>query len=133
MKHIILILRLISAVVLLQTLYFKFTASPESVYIFTKLGVEPFGRVLSGLAELVTGILLLLPGTFHLLGAFLALNIMFGAIISHFLILGIEIQDDRGLLFSLACLVFLCASLILFFDRKKINLLYINFLKDKIK
>ena len=45
-------LRLIVAVILLQTLFFKFSAAKESVYIFSTLGMEPWGRIGSGVFEL---------------------------------------------------------------------------------
>jgi putative oxidoreductase len=75
---------------LLQTLFFKFTAPPESVYIFTKVGVEPWGRIGSGIAELIAAILLFVPGLTWL-GAALALGIMGGAVLSHLTVLGIEV------------------------------------------
>src|ERR1035438_9854417 len=83
------ILRVIATVILLQTLYFKFTAAPESVYIFTKVGAEPYGRIGSGIVELIATILLLTP-RFNWLGSVLALGVMTGAIASHLTILGIE-------------------------------------------
>lgn len=104
-------LRLLAAVILLQTLFFKFTAAEESVYIFSKLGVEPWGRILSGIMEAIAAILLLIPRT-TAYGALLALGIMAGAIASHLFILGIEVMGDGGQLFIYACVVFI-ASLIL--------------------
>jgi uncharacterized membrane protein YphA (DoxX/SURF4 family) len=115
----ILLLRLIAAGVLLQTLFFKFTGAPESKYIFTTLGVEPWGRIASGIFELIASVLLLVPST-QLIGAVLAMGVMAGAILSHFFILGIIVQDDGGLLFGLALTVFLCGALILFLQREKI-------------
>lgn len=103
------LLRLVAAGILAQTLYFKFTAAPESVYIFTTLGLEPWGRIGSGVGELVASILLLVPGTV-VLGAVLALGIISGAIMSHLTQLGIEVQGDGGLLFGLALVVFGCAA-----------------------
>src|SRR5512135_2601971 len=76
------VLRLIAAVILLQTLFFKFTAAPESVYIFTKVGAEPWGRIGSGVVELIAAIMLLTP-RFTWLGSLLALGVMAGAILSH--------------------------------------------------
>ena len=87
-KAISWIVRLAAAIILLQTLYFKFTAHPQSVELFTKLGVEPWGRIGTGVMELITGILLLLPAT-AFIGCFLGLGIMSGAILSHLLVLGI--------------------------------------------
>ena len=109
---IIFILKLITAVVLLQTLYFKFTASEESVYIFQTVGMEPWGRIGSGVVELAAAILLFIPRTAWL-GAVLALGSMAGAIFFHLTKLGIEVMDDGGLLFGLACLVFICSLVIL--------------------
>lgn len=105
--------------ILLQTLFFKFTGAPESVYIFTKLGAEPFGRWFSGVAELIASVLILIPST-ALFGAALAVGIMGGAIMSHILILGIIVEDDGGLLFTLACTVLMSSLLIIYLRRSEI-------------
>ncbi|HMI67995.1 MAG TPA: DoxX family membrane protein [Cyclobacteriaceae bacterium] len=106
-------LRLVAAVILLQTLYFKFTGQPESIYIFSKVGMEPWGRIGSGVAELLASILLLVPATI-VIGAFLAAGIMVGALAAHLFILGIEVRGDGGQLFVYA-LVVLIASIVLLF------------------
>ena len=103
------IVRIVAAVILLQTLFFKFTGAPESVYIFTTLGAEPWGRIGSGIAELVASALLLGSGSAGI-GGLLAMGLMAGAVGSHLTALGIEVQGDGGLLFALACLVFLCGA-----------------------
>ena len=107
------LLRIVAAFILLQTLYFKFTGQPESVYIFSKLGMEPWGRIGSGVAELLASILLLVPSTI-VMGALLAAGIMFGALAAHLFILGIEVRGDGGQLFIYA-LVVLSASIVLLF------------------
>lgn len=101
MKKISWIFRIAAAAILLQTLYFKFTAQPESVALFTKLGVEPWGRIATGVIELIASILLLLPSVVFV-GAFLGMGVMAGAILSHLTIIGIESQQDGGQLFVLA-------------------------------
>ncbi len=106
--------------ILLQTLFFKFTGAPESVYIFSKLGAEPWGRWLSGVAELICSLLILIPRT-QIIGAAGAMAVMAGAILSHVLILGIVIQGDGGLLFALAITVFLGGSLVLLLQRDQIK------------
>jgi putative oxidoreductase len=111
--------RITAAIILLQTLLFKFTAAPESVYIFTKVGAEPWGRIGSGIVELIAAILLLTP-RFVWAGAFLALGVMAGAILSHLTVLGIEVQGDKGLLFFLAIAVFVTSSIALFLHRTQI-------------
>ena len=105
MKIVSIILRLLTAGILLQTLFFKFTAAPESVYIFSQLGLEPYGRIGTGIAELIAGILLLTPRTVFF-GALASLAIISGAIVSHLAVLGIVVQNDGGLLFTLAIIVF---------------------------
>ncbi|WP_394766911.1 DoxX family protein [Ferruginibacter sp.] len=105
-------LRIVAAVILLQTLYFKFTAHPESVELFTKLGVEPWGRIGTGVIELVTSILLLIPSTVFV-GAFLGIGLMAGAIVSHLTVIGIESKGDGGQLFMLAITVMVCCLVIL--------------------
>ncbi|MFN7020003.1 MAG: DoxX family protein [Phycisphaerales bacterium] len=99
------ILQSLVAVILFQTLFFKFTGAEESRYIFSKLGAEPWGRWVSGAVELVAVVLLLVPRTV-VIGALLALVVISGAIGSHLIRLGIVVQDDGGLLFLLACAVF---------------------------
>jgi len=113
------ICRIIAAAILLQTLFFKFTAAPESVYIFTTVGLEPWGRIGSGVAELIAAILLFVPGTAWL-GAGLALGVMAGAIMSHLTVLGIDVQGDGGLLFGLALLVSATCAVVLWLDRARI-------------
>lgn len=119
-SKIILLLRLIAAVILLQTLFFKFTGAPESKFIFSTLGLEPWGRWFSGVSELIASILLLWPAT-QILGAVMALGIMAGALISHVLILGIVVQNDGGLLFSLAVIVSACCMALLFLQKKQVE------------
>ena len=104
--------QLLVAGILLQTLFFKFTGAAESVYIFSTLGMEPWGRYASGVAELIASVLLLIPGcaTF---GALLAIGVISGAIVSHLTVLGIEVQGDGGLLFALAVIVFISSLAIL--------------------
>jgi len=115
------ICRIAAAVILLQTLYFKFTGAEESVYIFTKVGLEPWGRYASGIAELFAAVLLLLPRTAWL-GALLAAGVMAGAIGSHLTRLGIVVKNDGGLLFALAVTVFIAALATLFIHRRQIPL-----------
>jgi len=100
--------RITAAIILLQTLFFKFTAAPESVYIFTKVGAEPWGRIGSGVIELIAAILILTP-RFTWLGSLLAMGVMAGAVLSHLTVLGIEVRGDKGLLFALALIVFVCS------------------------
>lgn len=122
------LLRIVAAVILLQTLFFKFTASEESVYIFSALGMEPFGRIASGVGELVAAILILVPRT-TVYGAIMGLGIISGAILSHLLVLGIEVKGDGGLLFILAVIVFLCCAILICHNRailKPILLKYKN-------
>ena len=114
--------RVAAAVILLQTLFFKFTAAPESVYIFSKVGLEPWGRIGSGVAELIAAILILFPPTTWL-GAGLALAVMAGAIFSHLTILGIVVMDDGGLLFGLALAVAVCSAALLFLQRRRLPLI----------
>ena len=113
------LLRILAAGILLQTLFFKFTAAPESVYIFTKVGAEPAGRIGSGVIELVAAVLLLMP-RLTWLGSVLALGMMAGAMASHLTVLGIEVQGDKGLLFGLALTVFLASAVNLFLNRRQI-------------
>jgi len=112
--------------ILLQTLFFKFTGAEESVFIFTTLGrfvhvagVEPWGRIGSGVIELIAGLMLLVPATASL-GAGLAMVVMAGAIASHILVLGVEVKGDGGLLFALALTAFAGSAIVLMLRRSQI-------------
>ena len=109
----------IAAIILVQTLFFKFTGASESIYIFTKIGAEPVGRIGSGVIELVASILYFIPG-WTWLGALLSLGTMSGAILSHLTILGIVVQNDGGELFALAIITWICSAIILFIHRHSI-------------
>src|SRR5262245_5196773 len=116
------ILRLLAAIILLQTLYFKFSAAPESVYIFSKLGMEPWGRIGTGVLELIAGILLLIPAT-TAFGALLAIGLMAGAIFFHITKLGISVQDDGGQLFIYALLVFISSLVLVVIYRDNLTMI----------
>jgi YHS domain-containing protein len=111
------------ASIFLQTLYFKFTGAAESVWIFTSLGIEPWGRWGSGIIELIAAILLLKSST-RFIGAFLSLGIMGSAILSHLVVLGVVVENDGGLLFILALVCFISALFIIYAHRKQIPLKY---------
>jgi len=110
-----------AAAILGQTLFFKFTGAPEARYIFTTLGVEPWGRIGTGVLELIAVLLLLLPRT-AALGALLAVGLMAGAILSHLTRLGIEVQGDHGLLFTLALIVLASGLVVLTLRRRQLPL-----------
>ena len=113
------VLRLAAAGILLQTLFFKFTGAEESVYIFSTLGAEPWGRYLSGIMELVASLFLLYSRTVWL-GALIAMGVMAGAILSHLFVLGIEVMGDGGLLFGLGVGVFVMSGVLLWMHRKEV-------------
>jgi uncharacterized membrane protein YphA (DoxX/SURF4 family) len=116
------VLQLAVAAILLQTLFFKFTGADESVYIFTTLGVEPWGRIGSGVIELAAAVLLLVPATAPL-GALVTMGLMAGAIGSHLTILGIEVRGDGGLLFGLALIAFAGSAVIVLIRRAQLPVL----------
>ena len=110
-------LQIVVAAILAQTLFFKFTAAPESVHIFSTLGLEPVGRIGSGIAELLAAVLLLVPATV-VLGALLALGVIAGENASHLGPLGIEVLGDGGVLFGLACVVFVSSAAVVWLRRR---------------
>ncbi|MCG9899563.1 MAG: DoxX family protein [Hydrotalea sp.] len=114
------VLKLTVAIILLQTLYFKFLAHPDSVYIFSELGVEPWGRIGLGIAELITAILIFIPKT-ELIGMINSLLIIIGAIGAHIFVIGIDIKNDHGGLFTLALIVLVCSVTYLFLNKNKVN------------
>ena len=119
------ICRIIIALILLQTLFFKFTGAEESKYIFTTLmgeELEAFGRIGSGVFELIAAVLILIPRTVAV-GAIMAIGLISGAIFSHLTQLGIVVQDDGGLLFGLAITVFVLSLVVLYIHRKEIPII----------
>jgi uncharacterized membrane protein YphA (DoxX/SURF4 family) len=112
-------LRLVAAYIMLQTLFYKFSASEESVYIFTQLGIEPWGRIGTGVLEFIASLLLLWPRTTHF-GAILGAGLMSGALFSHATKLGIEVKGDGGLLFAYAMIVLVCCIILLLVYKKEV-------------
>lgn len=117
--------RVLAAIIMLQTLYFKFSASPESVYIFTAVGIEPWGRIGVGVMELIASALILVTATAWL-GAGLALGLMAGAIGMHLTLLGIEVQNDGGQLFLYAVIVLVCSLYVLWYDLHKVKVIVLG-------
>ena len=111
--------RIIAAIIMAQTLYFKFTGSDESVYIFTTVGMEPWGRIGVGVMELIASLLLLITATAWL-GGLLALGLMGGAIMLHLTKLGIAVRGDGGQLFLYAVIVSICSLYVVYVNREKI-------------
>ena len=116
------IARIVVAFILIQTLFFKFTGAPESVYIFEQMGIEPYGRIGSGIVELIAGVLLLITST-RAIGALLAFGTISGALLSHFTVLGIEVNGDGGGLFAMAVVVFVFSLLLLIFHKKELPII----------
>lgn len=115
-------LRIIIAIILIQTLRFKFTAHVDSVYIFEQVGMEPIGRIAIGILELIAGVLILIPKTVWV-GALLALGVMAGAIFMHLTKLGIDVNGDGGVLFFTALLTSILSVIVLYFYKKDIPFL----------
>ncbi|MBK7384102.1 MAG: DoxX family protein [Flavobacteriales bacterium] len=111
---------LLAAIILLQTLWFKFNAAPESVYIFSSIGAEPAGRIGSGVMELIAVVLLIISRTAWM-GALLAAGIMAGAIVTHLTVIGIVVMDDGGTLFIMALIVTASCLWVLFRERDRIR------------
>jgi putative oxidoreductase len=121
-------LRLVAAFIMVQTLYFKFTGQPESVYIFSQVGIEPWGRIATGILELIASILLLVPSTI-VLGALLGAGLMAGACSTHFFILGIEVQGDGGQLFIYAIVVLIASLVLLFIHADQLRMYWNKFIR----
>jgi uncharacterized membrane protein YphA (DoxX/SURF4 family) len=116
------LLRVLAALIMLQTLYFKFTAHPQSVHLFTILGMEPWGRIGTGVFELIASLLILYPRTTGW-GAVLGMGLMSGAIFFHLTKLGIKFDGDYGL-FAYALIAFTCcAALFILFRRQVFGVL----------
>ena len=113
-------LRILASLILLQTLFFKFSGAEESIYIFSTLGMEPWGRIGTGVLELMASVLILYPKTIFI-GAALGGSLMAGAIFFHLAKLGIIVRGDGGLLFIYALLVFISCLALLIIYRKDLN------------
>ncbi len=113
------LLRIVAAIIMLQTLYFKFSGAEESIYIFTALGIEPWGRFLVASFELIASILILYPRSTGI-GALLGMGLMLRAIFSHITVLGLVVKDDGGQLFTYACIVLVCCSILVFQNRESL-------------
>lgn len=119
MKILEWLISIVASLILLQTLFFKFSGAAESIYIFEVVGLEPYGRIGSGVVELIAGLLLLIP-KYRVYGAMIGLMVITGAIFFHLTKLGIEIQNDGGLLFYYALVVFFSCLIVLILRRKEI-------------
>lgn len=125
MKYIHWLLRIVVAGILLQTLYFKFTAHPDSVYIFDQAGIGAPGRIIIGIVELVAAILILIP-RYTAFGAMMGVGLMVGAIGLHLTKLGIVFKDDGGTLFILSLVVFIGSLILAYLNRKDLYLLFVD-------
>ena len=122
------ILRVTVAVILIQTLYFKFSGHPESVHIFSALGIEPWGRIGLGIIELITALLILFPKT-KVIGMVASLGIILGAVFSHILVLGLNVSNDGGALFTLALIVLIATTIFLTIHKNELISFVSKFLK----
>ncbi len=111
---------LIAAILFLQSVYFKFTAAPGSIFIFTEIGIEPYGRIIIGILELIVALLLIFRKT-SLLGSILGLGFILGAIFTHLFVLGIEVQNDSGVLFGMAIIVLISCITNIALQSKKLG------------
>lgn len=114
------LLRLVAAVIMLQTLYFKFSAAPESVYIFSTVGMEPWGRIFVGVLELIASVLILIPRT-TAYGALIGIGVMTGAVFMHLTRLGIVVLNDSGKLFVMALVVLITCLVLVYWHRSSIS------------
>ena len=120
MKYLFIFLRVLAAIIMLQTLYFKFTGHEDSVQLFSTLEMEPWGRIGTGIVELIASILLFIPGRVWI-GAMLGLGTMSGAIFFHLTKIGINFREDGGALFSMAMITFVCCLITLWHQREYVK------------
>jgi putative oxidoreductase len=118
-KKISWVVAIIAAIIMVQTLCFKFYGTSESIYIFTKIGLEPIGRFGTGIAELFASILIIIPAK-RWLGALLGFGLMSGALFFHFTTLGIQVMNDGGLLFGLAITALICCGICIGLEKEKV-------------
>ena len=123
-NKILFIFKIIAAVIMLQTLFYKFSGAQESIDLFRKLAGENevYMRIGTGILELIASILIFIPKTTWM-GALLTVGLMSGAILSHLTKLGIEHNNDSGLLFISAFIIFFAGIIVLYSERKRIPLI----------
>lgn len=121
MKKIIFVLKIIAAIIMMQTLFYKFSGAQESVDLFTKLAGEneAYMRVGTGVLELIASVLLFIPKSIWF-GAFMTIGLMSGAILGHLTKIGISHNNDGGLLFGAAIFILIVGVLVLFIEKKNI-------------
>ena len=123
-KYLVLVLKIIAAIIMLQTLFYKFSGAQESIDLFTKLAGEneAYMRIGTGVLELIASIFLLIPKTTWF-GALMTFGLMSGAVFSHLTKLGISHNNDGGLLFGAALVTLIIGVFILYKERKNIPIL----------
>lgn len=125
------LLRIVTAIILIQTLHFKFSGHPEAVHIFSQIGMEPWGRFGIGGIELIAGILFFLPKLWKL-ASLITFGLMIGAIGFHlFTPIGIVVaydgQSDGGQLFGMAIIALVFSAILIY--RANLPELYRSYLK----
>ena len=123
-KYLSIILKVVAAAIMLQTLFFKFTGAQESVDLFTKIAGENEAamRIGTGIVEFIASALLFIPKRTWM-GALLAAGTMSGAVMSHLTILGIEHNGDGGALFISAIATLVASGILLILNRKDIPII----------
>ena len=109
------LLRVIATLMMLQTLYFKLSGHVESVRLFTTLEMESWGRIATGVFELLASIFILYPRTTSI-GSAMGVGLMTGAIFFHFTSLGLKVGGNY-LLFSYTITAFVCCFILLVISR----------------
>ena len=111
--------QVIAAAVMVAAGFIKLQGGPVDIFIFEKLGMEPFGRYLITVLEFTAGILLVWP-SFSVLGALLSVGTMIGASIAHATVLGFSVQGDGGMHVGLLVLVFVTSGVVLWARRRSL-------------
>ena len=106
-----LIPRILVVFIIGQTLPFKYSGHPDSVWIFEQLGWEPWGRYLIALLE--TSSIILLLTRWYILGAIMSLSLISAANFMHFTRLGFDVNGDEGYLFQMSIVVILSSLMII--------------------
>lgn len=111
----------IAGLILLAAATLKFAENPASVQVFETLDMEPGGRIVIAVVELLAGLMLLSP--LAAIGSVLAVCVMTGAIIAHLTRLGVVVADDGGSAFAMLLLVLLCSGFVLIRRRQELPLI----------
>lgn len=122
MKMISWLFQIVAAMILAKAAYGKFLALESSVYVFNALDMGASSRILIGVIESISTILLLTSTLPHL-GALLGFGVMLGAIIAHGSVLGLQVNNDNGMMVMMMSSVIVSTMIVMYIRRRRLPLI----------